>query len=289
MTRSPAPLLALALALLALGGCASSTVVSRGGGVGLEKALAEPAEGKYRIAVAPVIDKTGDKRRSIPRQLDLINLQRGELERLRPEAVTSGVRDMLVTELFQTERFIVLDRDALDQVVVEQEFQRSARVGEESRVPLDQLEGAELLVLAAITSFDAGTERTTFAVPFVFDDDDVGVLDLGYAKGQVVMDMRIVDVRTGRVVSSVAVRGKNQLVDVSVDVELNNGSFNIPLPNALRVFHNTPVEKALQEMVIAAVGHIAARARRGAAPAGQPPEGGAARAAGAAAGGGATP
>lgn len=277
MTRSSAPptaLLAVALALLALGGCASSTVVSRGGGVGIEQALAEPAEGKYRIAVAPVIDKTGDKRRSIPRQLDLLNVERGDLERIRPEAVTAGVRDMLVTELFQSKRFIVLDREALDQVAVEQEFQQSARVGDATRVPLGQLEGAELLVLAAITSFDAGTERTTFAVPFVFDEDDVGVLDLGYARGQVVMDMRVVDVRTGRVVSSVAVRGRNDLLDVSVDVELHNGSFTVALPNALRMFKNTPVEKALQEMVIAAVGHIAARAKRGQATA-APPDGGA--------------
>jgi curli biogenesis system outer membrane secretion channel CsgG len=267
MTRSSAPLLAVALALLALGGCSSSAVVKRGGGVSLEEAMAEPAEGKYRIAVAPVIDKTGDRRRSIPRQLDLLNVERGDLERLRPEAVTSGVRDMLVTELFQSKRFIVLDRDALDQIVVEQEFQQSARVGDATRVPLGDLEGAELLVLAAITSFDAGTERKTLMIPFVFDQDDVGVLDLGYAKGQVVMDLRIVDVRTGRVVSSVAVRGRNELVDVSLDVELHNGSFEIPLPNALRLFKNTPVEKALQEMVIAAVGHIAARAKRGAAAA----------------------
>jgi curli biogenesis system outer membrane secretion channel CsgG len=270
MTRTPAPPLVLLvagalalLALLALGGCSSGTVVARGGGASLEQALAEPAEGKYRIAVAPVIDKTGDKRRSIPRQLDLLNVERGALERLRPEALTSGVRDMLVTELFQSKKFIVLDRDALDQVVVEQEFQQSARVGDETRVPLGQLEGAELLVLAAITSFDAGTERKTLWIPFVFDEDDVGVLDLGYAKGQVVMDLRVVDVRTGRVVSSVAVRGQNQLVDVSVDVELHNGSFTVPLPNALRMFQNTPVEKALQEMVTAAVGHIAARARKG--------------------------
>jgi len=267
MTRSSAPLLVLlAVGALALGGCASSTVVARGGGVGLEQALAEPADGKYRIAVAPVIDKTGDKRRSIPRQLDLMNVERGALERLRPEAMTSGVRDMLVTELFQSQRFIVLDRDALDQIVVEQEFQQSGRVGDTTQLPLGELEGAELLVLAAITSFDAGTERRTLMIPFVFDEDDIGILDLGFAKGQVVMDMRIVDVRSGRVVSSVAVRGTNSLVDVSVDVELHNGSFKVPLPNALRMFQNTPVEKALQEMVIAAIHHIEARARRGAAP-----------------------
>lgn len=278
MTHRGAPLpvaFALgALALLALGGCSSSTVVARGGGVGIEEALAEPADGKYRIAVAPVIDKTGVKRRSIPVQLDLLNLERHESARMQPAAVTEGVRDMLVTELFGSQRFIVLDRAALDQVLVEQEFQQTARVGDETRLPLGQLEGAELLVLAAITAFDAGTSRRGIAVPFVFDDDDIGVLDLGYAKGLVVMDLRVIDVRTGRVVSSVAVRGKNESVDFSVDAVLNNGSFEIALPNVLRGFKNTPVEKALQEMVTAAVNHIAARARRGTAPAAAPPDGG---------------
>lgn len=268
MSGARVPLLAVGLTLLALGGCASSTVVSRGGGVGLEEALAEPADGKYRIAVATVIDKTGERRRSIQNQLHLMNIERHELARLEPEAVTEGVRDMLVTELFGSQRFIVLDRAALDQITVEQEFQQTARVGDSTRVPLGELEGAELLVLAAITSFDAGTERKRLLIPFMFDQDDLGVLDLGYAKGQVVMDLRVIDVRTGRVVSSVAVRGTNGSMDAAVDVVLNNGSFDIALPRVLNAFQNTPVEKALQAMVTAAVDHIAARAKRG-APAGK--------------------
>jgi len=257
---------ALCCAVLAalLGGCAaSSAVVVRGGGVGLEEALAEPADGKFRIAVAPVVDKTGNKHRSLYYQLTLLNAARAELERLEPHAVTEGVRDMLVTELFGSQRFIVLDRAVLDQVLVEQEFTQGLKVGDTTRLPLGEIEGAELLVLAAITSFDAGTERNRILIPFVFDDDDLGVLDLGFARGQVVMDLRVVDVRTGRVVSSVAVRGRNDSVDVSLDAVLNNGGFRIALPKVLTAFHDTPVERALQEMVTAAVGQIAARAERG--------------------------
>lgn len=252
------------VALGALLGCASSSVVVRGGGVGLEEALAEPASGKkYRIAVAPIVDKSGSRHRSLYYQLTLMNAQRVELERLQPAAITEGVRDMLVTELFGSKRFIVLDRAMLDQVLVEQEFTQGLKVGETTRLPLGELEGAELLVIGAITSFDAGTELRRIAIPFVFDDDDLGVLGLGFARGQVVMDLRVVDVRTGRVVASAAVRGRNDSAEVSLDAVLNNGDFRIALPKVLTAFRNTPVERALQEMVTAAVGQIAARAERG--------------------------
>lgn len=264
-TRARAVAAALALTALALGGCATSgsAVVIRGGGVKLDQAMTEPAEGKYRIAVAPVIDKTGTKPRSIGRQLARLNAKRPDLAQLRGDAVTEGVRDMLVTELFGTRRFIVLDRAALDATLVEQEFSQSARAGDSTRVPLAQLEGAELVVFAAITSFDAGVKQSRLAIPFLFDKDDVGVVNLGWSKGEVVMDMRIVDVRTGRVVSSVAVRGTNSNVNVAVDAYLNNGNFSARLPGVLTAFSNTPVEKALQEMVTAAVGHVAQRAGRG--------------------------
>jgi curli biogenesis system outer membrane secretion channel CsgG len=233
--------------------------VVRGAGPSIAAALAEPAEGgKYRIAVGRIVDKTGSGKRSLDRELTRLNAEREPVAQLKREAITDGVRDMLVTELFGTERFIVLERAALDDALVEQEFSHGARAGDATAVPLGELEGAELLVLGAITGFDPGVGGTWIPIPFTFGDDDHGVLNLRFSKGEVTMDLRVIDVRTGRVVAAVAVKGVSRKVGASVDAYVDNPALRASVPGALTYYRNTPIEKALQEMVGSAVARIAA-------------------------------
>lgn len=247
--------------LLLLAGCASSRV-TRGDGQTIAQVQAEPTlGGKYRIVVAPVIDKTDPASDdSIARQLNGLNVGREGYQQLQPRAITDGVRDMLITDLFGSTRFIVLERE-LDHVIVEQEFSQSARAGEATRIPPKQLEGAELMVLAAITGFDAGTEGGAIPIPIPFKigrHQDFGILNIAYKRGFVAMDLRVVDARTGRILSSVAVQGKNTRFGADFTGFVDIGYRYVKLPGILTFFSNTPVEQALQKMVTAAVDHIAA-------------------------------
>ena len=252
---------AVAVALL-LGACAAGTVVTRGGGASLQAAQAEPAlGGRYRIAVAAIVDKTdAQKDESFGRQLDALNSGRVPAESLTREAVLHGIRDMLVTDLFVQDRFIVIERAALDEVIAEQEFSADARAGEATRIPAKQLEGAELIVLGAVTAFDAGISGGALPIPVPLGDrGDFGVMHLRFKRGYIAMDLRVVDARTGRVLSSVAVNGRNSRFGMDFNVSLAGPHHRVRLPGVLSYFQNTPVEKALQEMVTAAVDHIAER------------------------------
>ena len=251
-------------AVLLLQACATAggAVVTRGGGASLEAAQSDPAlGGKYRIAVAAIIDKTDpEKDASIERQLSAVNKGRPEAEHLTRDAVLGGIRDMLVTELFVQDRFIVLERDSLDAVIAEQEFSASASAGDATRIPAQQLEGAELIVLGAVTAFDA--DKGGWAVPIpvpLGDKGDFGVMQLSSKTGYIAMDLRVVDARTGRVLSSVAVNGRNKRFGMNFNVHLTGKHHSIKLPGVLSYFQNTPVERALQEMVTAAVEHVAGR------------------------------
>lgn len=254
---------ATAAVVLLLGGCAATgAVVSRGGGASLEAALSDPAlGGKYRVAVAAIIDKTDPaKEKSIAHQLDTMNVGRAEAALVTREAILAGVRDMLVTDLFGQDRFIVLERDALDEVVTEQEFSASASAGDATRIPPGQLEGAELIVLGAITAFDGGIGGGALPIPIPLGDrGDFGIMNLRFKKGYVAMDLRVVDARSGRVLSSVAVTGTNQRFGMDFNVHLRGRRHYVKLPGALTYFVNTPVEQALQQMVTAAVDHVAQR------------------------------
>lgn len=251
-----------ALAVLLLGACTTGTVVTRGGGAALQAAQSEPGlGGRYRIMVASIIDKTDPSDdQSFDRQLGALNRDRGEKELLTREAILHGIQDMLVTDLFVQDRFIVLERAALDEVIAEQEFSADARAGDATRIPPAQLEGAELIVLGAVTAFDAGISGGALPIPVPLGDrGDFGVMHLRFKRGYIAMDLRVIDARTGRVLSSVAVNGRNSRFGMDFNVSLAGPHHRVKLPGVLTWFQNTPVEKALQEMVTAAVDHIAER------------------------------
>jgi len=259
--RFPSGAAALAAAAL-LAGCASGAVVTRGEGASIAAALTEPGlGGRYRVMVASVIDKTDPASdHSLSQQLNELNGGRPAEAQMTVDAITRGVQDLLVTELFNVDRFIVLERAALNEAITEQEFSTSARAGDETRIPRGQLEGAELIVLGAITAFDAGASGGALPIPVPLGDrGDFGVLKLRMARGYIAMDLRVVDARTGRVLSSVAVKGRNSRFGMDFNVHLRGPSHRVDLPGVLQYFQNTPVERALQEMVSAAVAHVAER------------------------------
>ena len=254
----------LACAVVVLSGCTDTAKLIRGGGPTIAQAQAEAVDGpKFRIAVGSIIDKTGDAgARSLAQQVKLINGGRDSAEQIRPEAVTQGIRDMLVTELFNSGQFIVLDREDLDAAMVEQAFSQSSKVGDGTRIPLGQLEGADLLVVGALTAFDsgAGSEGGAIPIPIPLGRDykyGAGILSLSYKRGYVAMDLRVIDVATGRIVAATAVEGSNYKYGINLEGLLGSDYGYVRLPQVLGFFSNTPVEQALQKMVSAAVAKIA--------------------------------
>ena len=247
--------------VLVLSGCATSAEVTKGGGASIGAAQGEDYNGpKARIAVGSIVDKTGGRKKaSLDYQLGLLRRQGGSSDSYNRDSVMGGVRDLITTALFQSSRFIVLERDAINDVLVEQEFSAEGRVGEASRIPTGGIEGAELIVVGALTGFDAGAAGGGgFPIPIPINRGrDVLVLDVEWRKSHVAMDLRVIDVRTGRIVSSVAVEGTARKFGAGLSgfARTRYGGA-VRLPTLLRGFANTPVEKAISEMVDAAVTHV---------------------------------
>lgn len=259
LTRS-ASLTAVAIVLLLLLGC-STAQVTKGGGETISEAQAERYDGpKARIAVGRIIDKSGTGKQSLNYQLGVLG-RRDSASTPDAASVMGGIRDMITTALFQSNRFIVLDRENLNDVLTEQEFSASGRVGEASRIPAGQIEGAELLVVGAITGFDAaaaGAGGGGFPVPIPLNrGQDMIVLDIEVRKAFVSMDLRVIDTRTGRIVSTVAVEGSARKFGAGLSgyATTRYGGM-VQVPVLLRGFANTPVERAISQMVDAAVANI---------------------------------
>ena len=183
----------LVLAMLVLTGCATTAEVTKGGGTTIGEAQAEKYDGpKARITVGAIVDKTGsaDKKGSLRYQLDVLRRRSSSPESFQSENVVGGIRDLVTTALFQSNRFIVLERETISDALVEQEFSASGKVGEASRIPIGQVEGAELLVVGALTGFDAAAAGGGgFPIPIPINRGrDFMVLDVEIRKSHVAMD-----------------------------------------------------------------------------------------------------
>lgn len=212
-----ARLLSLLLTALLLSACSSATVVSNGDGPTVAAAQAEPYDGyKPRIAVKPFERKTA----------------RGG------GGIGNALADMLADSLFNTNRFIVLERERLDEVMAEQDLADSSRFRQETVAPKGELEGAELLIKGTITQFEP-------------DCRGGSLLLIGAKQSCVAITLRIIDVKTGRIVNSTTVEGTSGTGGVGLVFTRST------LPIGLGAWSKTPMEKALRQCIEKAVNHIA--------------------------------
>ncbi len=171
--------------------------------------------------------------------------------------IGSGIADMLTTALFQTGKFIVLERsnEGLGAVQRELNLAQSGLVGQ--NIPQrGLLEGADILVVGAITAFEPKAEGIGvggIAIPL--NVPLIGGIGVGKNEAYIAADIRLIDVRTGRIINSTTVEGKASSWKLG---GLGGGYHNkLILGGGLSIYKNTPMEKAIRVMIDNAVKKIA--------------------------------
>ena len=116
----------------------------------------------------------------------------------------SMVTNELIAKLANTNRFQVMERQEVDQVLDEKAF-RAASSGTDVRRALQRLKGADYLIYGEISNFYVET-RQRAAAPYL---NEVAVERMGVGEGTV----RIVEVATGAVMAADVVRVKEAIGD----------------------------------------------------------------------------
>jgi len=240
----------LFIVILLLAGCSHQRVIQDGQNALADTQTNQRGHKLKRLAIAPLLDRTdGGKGSSITAQIGLLT---GDDSNISARDILSGMRDLLTTDLFNRGGFIMLEREGLDEVLTEQAFAADNPTLETAKTPT--LEGADLLLFGAVTAFDMGESGgLAFPIPIPLGDrGDVGVLDVEMRTAYVALDLRLVDVATGRIVSTTAVEGKARKFGVGMASVFTAGGGHIKLPGLLSLFANTPIEKAMLDMAEAA-------------------------------------
>ncbi len=192
---------------------------------------------RARISVAEIKDRTAQGG---------ISTHWMELYRITWREIGEGMREMLVTALFQTRRFMLLERDLLPEILKEQDMAGTGRVQPGTAPATGGIIGTDLIVTGAVTEFIADAYGAKGAAEAWGTQIDASV-----NKGYVGLDIRIVDAKTSQVVVATYVMGKAS----SYGFDAQPGP-EAKLPVSLSVFARTPAEKAIRSAIQKAAADI---------------------------------
>ena len=216
MRKYPLSLSLLGAVLLAAGCTSTATVVSSSSGPTISQVQQAPANGpQYRVAVSA---------------FDYKAAQRSD--------VGQGMADMLSDSLFNTGRFIVLEREHLNEVTQEQDLANSGRFNQATAAPIGKLEGAQLLIRGSVTAFEPACKGGSLII-------------ISGNQACVTINIRIIDAATGRVVNATTVNGTS--ASNSVGLIFARGD----MPIGLGAYSKTPMEQAIRNCIEQAVNYIA--------------------------------
>ncbi len=232
------------LGLLYLTGCVApsagtnTTVTSGQGSPSMAEVQAESYNGpKARIAVSQFKDKTGGGWWS--------------------GRIGNGMADQLTTALFNTNRYIVLERQTLGDVLNEQDLGASGRIRQDTAAPIGQIEGAELLIVGAVTEFSGNSSGGGGGIGGFGRGGLLGGISLGFKKSHMAIDLRVIDTRTSRILAATSVEG--EATDVKMGALMGGYGGSGALVGSLGGWKNTPTEKALRVCIKKAVEFIATK------------------------------
>ena len=159
----------------------------------------------------------------------------------------SGMAEMLATALINTGGFIVVERQAITDVLKEQDFGASGRTTEVGAAKIGKILNSQILVRGAVTEFSTSSSGGTGGISY-------GGVSLGMSssKAHIAVDVRIYDSTTGQVLDSIRCEGNATASGVSAGysgvVDVGGSSFT-----------KTPLGKATAEAINKAVFFIASK------------------------------
>lgn len=220
--------------------CAPTASVTSTGGPTIAEAQAERYDGpKARLAVGQFLDKTARGG---------VNINWIGMYGLAWQEIGEGMRDMLTTALFNSNRYIVLEREQLNEVLAEQDLAAAGRVKEGTEAPTGEIYGADLIITASITEFSSGAKGL---------EGETEVLGIrvggGVKKAHIALDIRVIDAKTSQIVSAGSVVGD------ATNIGMGGSTYVGSLPISMKGFSRTPIEKAIRVCIQEAVNFVVSK------------------------------
>jgi curli biogenesis system outer membrane secretion channel CsgG len=158
---------------------------------------------------------------------------------------------MMVTTLHSSGRFLVVERIDVPGLAAEQALSRSRMARPGAAIPERQMDVADIMVYGAVTEFLAEAKGSSF---------DIGVAKLPLSLGRqsnkahMAIDVRVVDVASGRILASQRIIGEADSSQLAMGASPTVHGSAIPL--SLGMYNNTPMEQAIRTCIEKAVTYV---------------------------------
>jgi curli biogenesis system outer membrane secretion channel CsgG len=177
--------------------------------------------------------------------------------------IGDGLREMLETALFESQRFNVLDRLDPKGLTAEQMLSYSKMARKDAKKLGRQMDVAELMIYGTVTEFEAEASGAGLKadLPSTWDSATVQTAS-GSVEGKnahMAIDVRVVDTASGRLVAARRIAGSaaSAIAAVGANVESNISRddiiHKIQTPLSLGAYKNTPMELAIRDCIYRAV------------------------------------
>lgn len=166
--------------------------------------------------------------------------------------IGDGMREMLGTALFESQRFNVASRQDLQSLTAEQKLSYSKMAAPGSPRLGGQMGVAELLVSGAVTEFEAEASGAGLRAEMRNLPATGGIQG---KNAHVAIDIQVVDTATGFIVAARRVRGSASAVKANIGTKVGGGLTEMPF--SLGAFKNTPMELAIRDCIYRSVIYLA--------------------------------
>lgn len=152
-----------------------------------------------------------------------------------------GLAEILITELLESDRFLLVERDSIQDIVKEQELGMSGLVRSETAASAGGLAGAQFMIKGAITEFNA--EAGGGGLSISFREAEAGTKSRTAYVG---IDVRIVDNLTGQIHASYHASATARSTGLSLAAAFQ-GSDNVKI--GASTFYSTALGQATRDAV----------------------------------------
>jgi len=167
------------------------------------------------------------------------------------QVIGDGLREMLLTGLHNSGYFIVLERIDISGLAAEQALSRSAMAKRGTAISTGQMDVASIMVYGAVTEFESEAQGTAMWM---------SIPDVPFAMGasqneaHMAIDIRVVDVATGRLLSAQHIPGSARSVQGTFGTNVPISNFDMPV--SFSMFRNTPMEQAIRNCIQKAIYYV---------------------------------
>jgi curli biogenesis system outer membrane secretion channel CsgG/lipoprotein NlpI len=160
------------------------------------------------------------------------------------QQIGDGLREVFQTSLDQSGYFNVVERMRIQDIAAEQTLDSSQEASPSSAPPRGKMDVADIMVYGVVSEFEPEAGGMAFSnfLP------QMGLAVRQSTKfSEMAIDVRAVDVRTGRVLVAQRIPGTAQAYSAGVGAHLSAGGFSMPV--GLNAYRNTPMELAIRDCI----------------------------------------